>query len=217
MPINPAKATQEFVPIKEIRDGIIVLRDGSLRAVILSSSLNFALQSEDNRAAVLTQFQDFLNSLDFSIQISIQSRKLDIKPYMNLLEDRYKKQGSELMKIQTREYIQFIKSFTESVNIMSKAFFIIVPFSAQVLSLKKNPLGTFTNLLPKKKGSEEGAKRDVENFEEGKIQLQQRMAVVEQGLIRCGLRTVPLGSEELIELFYKLFNPGETDKAIALG
>ena len=95
-----AKATQEFVPIKEVRDGIILLKDGSLRAIVLASSVNFSLKSEDERQAILLQFQDFLNSLDFSVQISIQSRELDIRPYIALLENQEKKQTNDLMKIQ---------------------------------------------------------------------------------------------------------------------
>jgi len=219
MPVAGAKSTQDFVPIKEVRDGVIVLKDGSLRAIIMTSSINFALKSEDNRAAIIDQFQNFLNSLDFSIQIFIESRKLDIKPYISLLEDRLRKQETELMKIQTREYIEFIKSFTEGTNIMAKSFFVVVPFGASVLKSKKGPMANLTRITDSflKKGSQETVtQKQAENFEESKIQLQQRLAVVDQGLVRCGLRTVRLGSEELIELFYKLFNPGETEKAIQI-
>src|SRR6185436_12691514 len=95
-----SKATQEFVPIKEVRDGIVVLKDGSMRGIVLTSSLNFSLKSEDERNAIILQFQDFLNSLDFAIQISVESRRLDIQPYIALLEDRYKEQLNDLMKIQ---------------------------------------------------------------------------------------------------------------------
>jgi hypothetical protein len=104
-----SKTTQEFVPIQEIRDGIIILKNGGMRSVVLASSLNFALKSQDEQASILLQFQNFLNSLDFSIQIFIQSKKLDIRPYVALLEERYKEQVGELMKIQVREYIEFIK------------------------------------------------------------------------------------------------------------
>ena len=128
--MSPAtSATQEFVPIKEVRDGIVILKDGGMRAILLCSSLNFALKSEDERNAILLQFQDFLNSLDFSIEILVQSRKLDIRPYLALLEDRETKQENNLLKIQVREYIEFIKNFTESTNIITKHFFIVVPYS----------------------------------------------------------------------------------------
>ena len=122
-----SKTTQEFVPIQEIRDGVIILKNGGMRSIILASSLNFALKSGDEQASILLQFQNFLNSLDFSVQIFIQSKKLDIRPYIALLEDRYKEQVGELMKIQVREYIEFVKIFVENTNIMSKSFFIVVP------------------------------------------------------------------------------------------
>ena len=115
-----SKTTQEFVPIQEIRDGIVILKDGSMRAIILASSLNFALKSADEQNAIISQFQNFLNSLDFSIQIFVQSKRLDIRPYIALLEERYKEQVTELMKIQTREYIEFIKTFVDNSNIMTK-------------------------------------------------------------------------------------------------
>lgn len=105
-----SKAAQDFVPIKEVRDGVVILKDGSLRALVMTSSLNLALKSEDEQTATILQFQGFLNSLDFSIQIFIQSRKLDIKPYITMLENRMKEQLEDLLKIQTREYIDFIKN-----------------------------------------------------------------------------------------------------------
>ena len=210
-----AKATQDFVPIKEVRDGVLVLSDGSLRALLITSSINFALQSEDNQMAIISQFQNFLNSLDFSVQIFLQSRKMNIKPYLALLEERYKVQSTELMKIQTREYIGFIKTFTDNTNIMTKTFFVVIPFSTTMLSIKKNPMQAVGGFFSKKKPTS-AAGEESDNFQENKMQLQQRIAVVEQGLIRCGLRTAHLGSEEVIELFYKLFNPGEADKPMPL-
>lgn len=215
-----ARATQEYVPIKEVRDGIIVLKDGSLRGTLLTSSINFSLKSDDERQAIIFQFQDFLNSLDFSIQIFIQSRKLDIRPYIALMEQQEKKQSNELMKIQTREYIEFIKAFTKSTNIMTKHFFIVIPYSPAPLQSKKgggalSGLSNLKDVLPGKKGAAVSGASD-EVFEEYRTQLQQRMAVVEQGLVRCGVRVVELGTEEIIELFYKIFNPGEAEKPIQL-
>src|SRR3989338_7127112 len=129
-----SSATQEFVPIKEVRDGVVILKDGGMRAILLCSSMNFALKSDDERNAILLQFQDFLNSLDFSIEILLQSRRLDIRPYIALLEEQEKAQTNNLMKIQVREYIEFIKNFTENTNIMTKHFFIIVPYAPAVIS-----------------------------------------------------------------------------------
>ena len=208
-------ATQEFVPIKEVRDGIVILKDGGMRAILLCSSLNFSLKSEDERNAILLQFQDFLNSLDFSIEILVQSRKLDIRPYLALLEEQEKKQTNNLLKIQVREYIEFIKNFTENTNIMTKHFFIVVPYSPAILNA-----GTAGDIASKFGfGSKQGrgassAARAEGNFNEDRSQLEERLAVVEQGLIRTGIRVARLGTEETIELFYKAFNPGETEKPI---
>lgn len=207
-----SKATQEFVPIKEVRDGIIILKDGSMRAIVLASSLNFSLKSDDERNAIIAQFQDFLNSLDFNTQISIQSRRLDIRPYIALLEERYKEQINELMKIQTREYIEFVQKFTESTNIMTKSFFIVVPYDPVMVDVK----GGISPEIFKKKSEEEKTRIKMASFEENRTQIEQRVAVIEQGLVRCGIRVIRLGTEEVIELFYKAFNPGDTEKPIKL-
>jgi hypothetical protein len=212
MPIS-AKATQDFVPIKEIRDGVVILKDGSMRSILLASSLNFALKSADEQQAILMQFQDFLNSLDFSTQIFIESRRLDIRPYMAFLEQRYKEQTIDLMKLQTREYIEFIKNFTESVSIMTKSFFVVVPYMPPVMT----GAGSGLNILKREKKTTATKILDATaQFEENRSQLDQRISVVEQGLVRCGIRVIKLGSEEMVELFYKLFNPGETEKPIQL-
>lgn len=205
------KTTQEFVPIQEIRDGVVILKNGGMRAVILASSLNFALKSADEQSSILMQFQNFLNSLDFQIQIVVQSKKLDIRPYIALLEDRYKEQVTELMKIQVREYIEFIKTFVENTNIMSKSFFVVIPYDPPILNAGNNPL---SKILPTNKNANQtGADQQ---FQEYRSQLEQRVAVVEQGLVRCGVRAAELGTEEVVELFYKLFNPGETEKPIQI-
>ncbi len=195
------KAAQDFVPIKEIRDGVVILKDGSMRSLIMVSSLNFALKSPDEQQAIIMQFQNFLNSLDFSIQISLQSRELDIRPYIALLEGRYKDELGDLMKIQIKEYIQFVKSFVEQSDIMTKTFFVVVPFSPTILN---------NGMMGNKK--ETGSKEKADNFDENRLQLEQRMGVVQQGLTRCGLRSVQLGTEEIVELYYKIFNPGELGK-----
>jgi type IV secretory pathway VirB4 component len=208
-----AKTTQEFVPVKEVRDGVIIMKDGSMKAIVLSSSLNFALKSADEQEAIIYQFQNFLNSLDFSIQISIQSRELDIRPYLAILEKQYNEQLNDLLKIQIKEYIQFVKSFTENSSIMSKTFFVVIPFAPTMIGPgKDSSLGKLFSGGDKK--SKSAAKND--NFEENRTQLEQRIAVVQQGLMRCGIRSVSLGTEEAIELFYKLFNPGDTEKPIKL-
>ena len=213
MAIN-ARATQEFVPIKEIRDGIIILEDGSMQALLLASSINLSLKSAEEQEGVIAQFQNFLNSLDFSLQIVVESRRLDIRPYMALLEQRMQTQPEPLLKIQTREYINFIKNFTETVAIMSKQFIVVVPYGAQVSSgdITKGFFGSSS----KKETLPGGKSSEMVEFEEKRTQLEERIGVVQQGLVRVGVRTVQIGTEEAIEMFYKVFNPGEISSGLKL-
>ena len=202
--------SQDFVPIKEIRGGTIVLDDGSLNAILLVASLNFALKSYDEQMATLAQFQNFLNSLEFPVQISIQSRKLDIRPYVATLEEKRRDEQNDLIKLQINEYMQFIQSFTESVNIMDKKFFIVVSYTpATISSSTKGPLGKLFG------GSGESV-TDDEKFEEAKSQLEQRVDLVSGGISRAGIRVAQLGTEQAIEVLYKIFNPGEAEKPIAI-
>jgi len=207
------KTTQEFVPVKEVRDGIIIMKDDSMRVLILVSSLNFSLKSAGEQEAIIYQFQNFLNSLDFSIQISIQSRELDIRPYLASLEKRYSEELNDLLKIQIKEYIQFIKNFTENQNIMSKTFFVIIPFTPTLLNSNTKRSG-FSKFFSRSNKDQKIVKSD--NFEENRTQLEQRVSIVQGGLMRCGLRSVSLGTEEAVEIFYKLFNPGDAEKPIKL-
>ncbi len=212
-----SKATQEFIPIKEIRDGVVVLRDNSLRIVLMVSSINFALKSEDLQEATISQFQNLLNALDFSVEIYIQSRRMDIRPYLALLEERQNGQMNDLLKVQIREYIKFIREFTDGSNIMSKRFFTVIPYAATLLSPGGgNIKEKIANAIPIGKSEEEKSPGTEESFLDNKIQLEQRVSVVEQGLLRCGLRSVRLGTEELVEFYYRLFNPGETSKPAGL-
>jgi type IV secretory pathway VirB4 component len=172
-----SKATQEFVPIKEVRDGVVILKDGGMRGVLMTSSLNFALKSSDEQEAIIMQFQNMLNSINFSIQIFMESRRLDIRPYISLLEQRQKEQVGDLLKVQTKEYIEFIKSFTESTNIMTKTFFIVVPYTAAILSSNSSK-GLAGGLLQKKQTKNEKTQSETDMFEEDKSQLEQRLGVV---------------------------------------
>lgn len=207
-----AKATQEFVPIKEVRDGIITLKDGGLRAIVLANSTNLSLKSADEQRATILQFQNFLNTLDFPIQISIQSRKLDIRPYLLLLENRMKAQTEPLLKLQTKEYIEFIRNFTETVSIMTKSFFVVVPYTHMAL---KSDTGIFDKVFSRKNKEEMKAMEKLD-FEEKRSQLEERISVIQQGLSRCGINSAQLGSEEVVEVFYKVFNPGDLEGKIQL-
>lgn len=205
-----AKATQEFVPIKEVRDGIVVLKNGDMRAIILANSINLSLKSAEEQRATIFQFQGFLNTLDFPIQISVQSRRLDIRPYLLLLENRMKVQSEPLLKLQTKEYIDFIKDFTENVSIMSKNFFIVVPYTNTSVTQRGGILdGIFS-----KRNKEDVRNQEQLIFEEKRSQLEERVSVIQQGLSRCGIKSAQLGTEEVVEVFYKVFNPGESEGKI---
>ncbi len=215
-----SKAAQDFVPIKEIRDGVVILKDGTLRMVLMASSVNLALKGADEQAAVLMQFQSFLNSLEFSTQIYIQSRRLDIRPYIARLEVRLHEETNDLLKIQIREYMGFIKTVTQSTNIMSKLFLIVVPYAPP-----KSVTASASSGIGKGIGSFFGGKKEVKKpvlsqsaldaFEEAKSQLEQRTGIISQGLSRTGVRVVLLGTEELSELYYHIFNPGDDGKRAA--
>lgn len=196
---------QQFVPVQEVRDGIVVLKDGTLCTIVLVSSINLSLKSYDEQRATLAQFQNFLNTIDFPIQIVIQSRRYDIRPYILTLENRLKEQTEQLLQVQTREYIQFIQTFTDQVNIMRKSFFVVIPYTPAVIA-QNTGIGKFFSFLKKTPTPGEG----VSDFEEERTQLEQRVSVVEQGLTGVGLRLVQLGTQEVIEVLYKTFNPGET-------
>jgi type IV secretory pathway VirB4 component len=201
------KTSQDFVPIKEVRDGVAILKDGSMRALLMTSSLNFALKSPDEQEAIIFQFQNFLNSLDFTVQIFIQSRKLDIRPYLTMLEDKTKTQTNDLLRMQSKEYINFIKTFTESVNIMTKNFFLVIPYSPPSLDLTKSH-----RLFSK--STKTKIEQAADNFEENRSQIEQRISVVKQGISRCGVRVARLGTEEIIEVYYKIFNPSDVTSPI---
>lgn len=206
----PPQATQEFVPVKEVRNGIIILKDGGYRAVMMCSSLNFSLKSEDEQTAIIGGFQSFLNTLDFSVQIVVHSRKMDIRPYITLLEERLDAQQSELMRIQLREYIQFIKGFMDSSDIMTKLFYVVVPYTPALA----NKVADTLHIPGRKHVETAGGLRD--NFEEDRIQLEQRMSLVASGLSSAGIRAVPLNTEENIELLYRSFNIGQLESPIRL-
>jgi type IV secretory pathway VirB4 component len=197
-------STQEFVPIQDIKDNVVVLKDGRFCMILLASSINFALKSSDEQRAILSQFQTFLNTLDFSLQFYIQSRRLDIEPYLEQLREREPDQDNDLMRIQLREYIEFIRTFTTEVDVMSKNFFIVIPYNPAAINLS----GNFGSLFGKPQSK---TVTDMK-FEEQRLQLEQRAALVEQGLNRIGVRTIALENEALVELYYHIFNPTEVGR-----
>jgi len=167
--------------------------------IVLASSINFALKSYDEQRAILQQFQNFLNTLDFSLQIYVQSRKLNIEPYLGLLSGLEGKQDNDLMRIQLREYIEFIRTFSTDIDVMSKSFFVVIPYSPTKLNVKSS----MTSFLSG------GGGADGKQFEEHRLQLEQRAAMVTQGLASVGVRTMTLQKDELVELYYHMYNPAD--------
>lgn len=209
MAAQPAGATQQFVPVKEIRNGIVVLKDGGYRGILICSSINFGLKSAEEQHAITLGFQNFLNTLDFSIQIVVNSRRMDLRPYLALLEEKAPEQKSELMRIQLREYIGFVHSFADQANIMTKSFYIVVSYTPRVTA------ASATSFLRGGSAAEKNAAAET-SFEEDRVQLEQRLTLVASGLAGTGVRAVPLGTEEVIELLYRSFNPGELENPIRL-
>lgn len=202
------KAAQDFVDIAEIKDGVVVLKNGTLRAVLMVSSINFDLKSTQEQEAIVANYQNFLNSLDFPIQIVITSRRLDIKPYLSMLERKEKEQPNELLRFQIAEYRNFVKQLVDTSNIMTKSFFIVIPF-ALTESKKESFIDKIrTALNPQQIMLEK--KMEFENY---KNQLWQRVDHVMASLGGTGVRTIPLSTEELIELYYNAYNPGVMENA----
>jgi type IV secretory pathway VirB4 component len=211
MAIKSSKATQEFVPIKEIRDGVVILKDDSLCSILMASSTNFALKSVDEQEAVLMQYRNFLNSLDFPVQFFVQSRKLDIEPYLETLRDTLKNQTNDLLAIQTKEYIGFVKDLVTKTNIVAKSFYVVIPYRPPTISAGSPSSGVLSFLGL---GKSSGTTQSNDPFTQNKTQLDQRVIVVQSGLSSTGIKSALLNTEEVIELFYKLYNPGEIEKSL---
>jgi type IV secretory pathway VirB4 component len=206
---NPQAATQDFVSIRDVRDNVIIQKNGQMTMILLASSINFALKSLDEQQAILSQFQNFLNTIDFSLQIYMQSRRLNIDPYLGLLATLEDKQDNDLMRIQLREYMQFIRTFTTDVDVMSKNFFVAISYTPTKVQIGRG-LGTLFT------GSGTSAPTGTPTdtiFEEHRTQLEQRLSLVTEGLARIGVRTIPLGKDELVELFYHIYNPADQTSA----
>ncbi len=203
--------TQNLVEIKKIKDGTVYLKNGGLVQVIVVGGINFDLKSEGEQNAIIATFQKFLNSLDFRTQFFIHSRKVNIQKYLDNMQERKKNEENELLKIQIDEYINFIKSFVEQNAIISKNFFVVVPYDSTadvsgaaggILSFFKKPSGDKKIPTP-----EEGV-RIQENLE----QLRNRAEGVISGLTQMGLKAIPMEDDELTELFYNLYNPQLVEK-----
>jgi len=203
---NNMPSTQRYLDISEIRNDTVILKDGTLRAVLLISSINFALKSEEEQEAIIQGYVSFLNSLDFPLQIVIQSRKLNIEPYLEDLRYKQKKQINDLLKIQMADYIDFVKELVELGDIMKKSFYIVVPYNP--MGDKKRGffsrisdlflIGTIVRLKSQK-------------FSEYREGLFRRVDKVISALNSIGIKSAPLDTQSLIELYYNSYNPLQSD------
>ncbi len=202
---EPTLPTQKFVDVKDIREGVVYLKSGGLRQIIIVSGVNFDLKSEEEQNLILNTFQNFLNTLDFSIQFLIHSRKMNIDDYLARVKKRKEEEQNELLKIQIDEYAEFIRTFVDQNAIINKTFFTVVPYDPPALS-KTSGAGLF-GLFQKTSTTEQKA-----NLQNNLEQLTHRTDQVVSGLELIGLRAAPLEDPELIELFYNLYNPGLVEK-----
>lgn len=199
---NKAQSTQKYLDMAEIREDTVVLKDGTLRAVIMCSSVNFALKAEDEQKALISGYMQFINSLKHPLQIVIQSRKLDMDNYMRRLVEAQKKQTNDLLKMQIITYIDYVKELIEIGEIMTKRFFIVVPY---------NPLGdktkSFWTRLKESFSPGNIVRMKKETFKKYKDELGLRLSSVQSNLRSMGLDTVILDTQGLIELYYNVYNP----------
>ncbi len=202
---NVQTSTQLHLKISEIRDNTVVLKNGGLRAILKSSSMNLNLKSEAEQNAVIYSYQNFLNTLEFPIQILIRSKKLDIDDYIEKLKKLAVKQTNPLMQKQTFEYIEYISRLVEYADIMEKEFYVVIP-QDPFRSEQKGLIKTFLeNIFPQ--DTVQKIKQRHGEFDELKKGLNQRVNTARAGLENCNLRVTELNTQELIELFYEVYNP----------
>ena len=201
------QSTEHLVPISDIREGVVILKNGSLRMILEVSSINFELRSADEQIAILQGFQRFLNSADFPIQIVVSSRELNIDTYLKTVDQVAESTENELMKIQASEYSRFVKELSSLSNIMSKKFYVVIPFyifeKPEVSGLIQSLKGVINpKVVPKELTDEQ--------FNTYKNQLLQRAELVYGGLIGLGLKIRALEDEEIKKIYYELYNPSKT-------
>lgn len=203
---NISVSTQQYLDIAEIKENTVVMKDGTLRAVLLVSSINFALKSEDEQNAVIESYIRFLNNLSFTLQIVIQSRELDIDNYLQYLKGKEKEQTNKLLKVQTADYIEYIKELTSLGKIMNKRFYIIVPYDPLTDKHKG-----FFSLIGEAMRPATIIKLKEKTFRQYQDMLERRIESVAAGLESMGVAVARLDTQSLIELYYKTYNP-ETAK-----
>ncbi len=195
-------STQQYLDIAEIKEDTVIMRDGTLRAVLLISSINFALKSEDEQNAIISAYVNFLNNIDFPLQIVIRSRELNIDGYIETLKQKAKEQTNELLKIQTSEYMQYISELVSISKIMNKRFYIVIPYNP-MSDKQKSFFSRFFDIF--KPATLIRMKAD--KFKRRRIELTRRVDNIMSGLGSIGLGAVQLDTQGLIELYYNSYNP----------
>jgi hypothetical protein len=209
-PSNP-NSTQNTLLVSEIRDGIAIMSDGSFRVVIMCKSINFDLMSPQEREAVEFSYQGFLNSLYFPIQIFIRSQKVDLRPYLERLDKIRSQQDNMLLALLTEDYISFLADIAGQTNIMDKKFYVVISYpdpDQDIRSAVKQSTGFFTGVAGLFSPSRAPhVVIDEAVLENAKDQLKNRVQSVMTGLRDAGIHSLPLDTQELIELFYDAYNP----------
>lgn len=199
---KPSTSTQQYLDISEIREDIVVMKDGTLRAVVLVSSINFSLKSEDEQQAIIGGYVSFLNSLDSPIQILIQSRKLNVDDYLNRLKEQEKTQQNELLRSQIADYRQFVGELVDLGEIMQKKFFVVVPHNPATAK-RKGFFARMSEVL----SPLVSAKLREEQFRARKKDLMVKVDAVRANLNSMSLANAMLDTQSLIELYYTAYNP----------
>jgi type IV secretory pathway VirB4 component len=210
MPAKNFANAQDLVNIKEIRESTVILKDGSLRQVIMVGGVNFSLKSDMEQNIITQSYQNFLNGIDFPLQIVIHSRKINIEKYLEGLGAQEEKEISPLLKNQTEEYREFVRGFVAKNPIMEKTFLVVVPFFPLTFPTQQSvsTLGKYLPFLKKSGEAEEKAKVETEkHFNENLAQLKQRANQAVEGIFSMGLEAAILNNEQLVELFYNFYNP----------
>jgi hypothetical protein len=209
-PSNP-NSTQNTMQISEIRDGVAIMSDGSFRAVIICKSINFDLMSPQEREAVEFSYQGFLNSLYFPIQVFVRSQKVDIRPYLERLDKIRSEQDNMLLGLLMEDYVAFLADIAQQTNIMSKKFYVVISYpdpDENFKSALKQSTGFFTGMVGLfNKDNTPHVVIDETVLENAKTELRNRVQAVMQGLLECGVQSLPLDTQELIELYYDAYNP----------
>jgi type IV secretory pathway VirB4 component len=203
---NTKVSTQQYLDILELKDNTVIMRDGTLRAVLSVDSINFALKSEEEQNAIISSYVSFLNNISTPVQIVIQSRDLKIESYLDFLKEKEKSQTNRLLKLQTSEYIEYVKELVSIGKIMNKSFFIVVPYSP--FSDKRK--GFFSQLAEVFKPAKI-LKLKESKFLKYKENLMRRVSSIQSSLGSMGVESKQLNTQELIELYYNSYNP-ETSK-----